>query len=158
MSSKNRMNVRPRRAAGATLVETAARGTGPGVDLGASGSTTASKVVMVWGAPSSLTRKSSLVRPDTGWPFLSRTTTSTVTASIWDGKAGAWARTRGVKAGDAPRAAHSAADTARFMAEQYKPGPPGPDPRAVTWMSLAAEPLAPYDARWRTSMTFSPSS
>ena len=64
----------------------------------------------------------------------------------------------GVKAGDAPRAAHSAADTARFMAEQYRPGPPGPDPRAVTWMSLAAEPLAPYDARWRTSMTFSPSS
>src|SRR5688500_20200996 len=47
---------------------------------------TASKLVMFWTAPSSTTRKSSLVSPVIGLPFLSVTTTSTVTRSTAAGK------------------------------------------------------------------------
>jgi hypothetical protein len=94
--------VRPRRVAGTTLVETTGRRTSAA--FGTSGTTTASKLVRVWGTPSSLTTKSSRVRPETGCPFLSRITTSTVTASTRDAKVGAWARTLAL----ATRHAHAA--------------------------------------------------
>jgi hypothetical protein len=53
---------------------------------------TASKLTIACGLPSSSTTKSSRVRPGTGWPFLSTTTTSTVISSIFDGNVaeGGW--------------------------------------------------------------------
>src|SRR5258708_17342161 len=48
-----------------------------------------SKLVIVWAAPSSAICISSLVRSGMGLPFLSVTTTSTVTSSTWLGKVGA---------------------------------------------------------------------
>ena len=49
---------------------------------------TASKLTIACGRPSSSTTKSSRVRPGTGWPFLSTTTTSTVISSTLDGNVG----------------------------------------------------------------------
>src|SRR5262245_49042694 len=54
-----------------------------------SGRTTASKLEMLWGLPSSTTVKSDCFRPGIGLPFLSRTTASTVTSSTPDGNWGA---------------------------------------------------------------------
>src|SRR5271169_4827402 len=71
---------------GRALVETLIRlGVGPGAALVRS---RASKEEIVWGAPSSDTRKSPASSPATGWPVLSRTTASTVTTSIPAGKMG----------------------------------------------------------------------
>ena len=51
-------------------------------------SSTLSKLVMTWGVPSSVTVTSPWARSVTGLPFLSITTTSTITCSTWAGKVG----------------------------------------------------------------------
>jgi hypothetical protein len=55
---------------------------------GPAGRWTASKLAISCGVPSSVTVKSSRLRPTTGAPLLSVTTTSTVTSSVWAGKVG----------------------------------------------------------------------
>ncbi len=84
MSSKRITNVRPRRSSLSVFVEILGRGAG--VAAGAAGTWIASKLTIDWGAPSSKICKLSLVMPVMGFPFLSVTTTSTVTCSTWAGK------------------------------------------------------------------------
>src|SRR6185295_8837624 len=84
MSSKRITNERPACDSRSRFVDT--RGRGAGFSLATAGSCTASKSVMAWGSSSSVTWKSLLVRPVMDWPFLSVTTTSTVTTSTWVGK------------------------------------------------------------------------
>ncbi len=87
MSSKTMTKVRPPWASALpTLVDT--WGLGGGVAWGVAGSCTASKLVTAWGTPSSVSTKSLLLSPLSGVPFLSVTTASTVTSSIWVGKEG----------------------------------------------------------------------
>src|SRR6185295_19098774 len=83
MSSNTTTNVRPVCSSGNVLLET--RGRGGGVAWGRSGTDTASKLASCWGAPSSSTVNSSWRRSLMGTPFLSVTTTSTFTCSIWAG-------------------------------------------------------------------------
>src|SRR6266545_2301115 len=74
-----------------SLVTTTAGFVAGGVSAGAS-ATTASKLTMGCGRPSSSITKSSRVRPGTGTPLSSTTTTSTVTSSTLVGKVGGgWA-------------------------------------------------------------------
>ena len=87
-SSKTITKVRPAFgvAAGPVLVET---GGGADSAAGVAGASwTASKVATLCGAPSSSTLKSDLLRPVTGTPCLSVTTTSTTTCSTSDVKVG----------------------------------------------------------------------
>ena len=83
-----------------TLVDTTVRPGGAAV--GCSGSSIASNVASTWGAPSSVRAKSPRVRPPTGRPFESVTTTSTVTISTRAGNLGTsaccwgWAARAGV--------------------------------------------------------------
>ena len=74
-------------------------GRGRGVAEGAAGSWTASKLAIAWGSPSSESAKSAAVRSGIGAPFLSVTTRSTVTSSIWEGKVGVAAAGEGEGAG-----------------------------------------------------------
>src|SRR5438552_16838390 len=97
MSSKTIMNVRAVCTSGAVLVEITGRGRG--VAEGAAGSWTASKLAIAWGSPSSESAKSAAVRSGIGAPFLSVTTRSTVTSSIWEGKVGVAAAGEGEGAG-----------------------------------------------------------
>ena len=76
--------VRPRVSSGAVLVET--RGLGAGLAAGAAGTENDSKLTTVCGLPSSLICSSFSVRSVRGTPFLSVTTTSTVTCSTPAGK------------------------------------------------------------------------
>jgi hypothetical protein len=87
MSSNTTTKLRPVRTSLAWFVER--RGLVGATAEATAGSWIASKLAMAWGAPSSVRMKSSLVRPGTGTPFLSVTTTSTVTCSTSDGKDGA---------------------------------------------------------------------
>ncbi len=96
-SSKTITNERSPRMAGVALVEMRCRP--GGAAAGDSPKTTASKAETVWGRPSSLTVKSAWVRPSTGLPWRSRTTTSTFTTSTPEGNAvdtwpvaGGWGR------------------------------------------------------------------
>src|SRR5258707_9208833 len=83
-------NERSPRRGGVALVEMRDRPGGGGG--GDSPKTPASKAETVWGRPSSLTVKSAWVRPSTGLPWRSRTTTSTFTTSTPEGNAvDAWA-------------------------------------------------------------------
>src|SRR5258706_7928025 len=84
-SSKTITNERSPRMAGVALVEMRCRP--GGAAAGDSPKTTASKAETVWGRPSSLTVKSAWVRPSTGLPWRSRTTTSTFTTSTPEGNA-----------------------------------------------------------------------
>src|SRR5258705_9071960 len=65
-----------------------------------------SKPTIGWGRPPSRSVKSSFVRPPTGWPSRSSTTTSTVRASAWAGTEG----------GDGPACPESVAAAARASA------------------------------------------
>ncbi len=102
MSSNRRTNVRPRRSSGVVLIET--RGGGGGVSEGWSGSCTASNETTVWGAPSSRMVRSCCLSPRITLPFLSVTTTSTMTCSTWAGNVGggaSWAAAGAAAAGGA---------------------------------------------------------
>jgi hypothetical protein len=86
MSSKTSTKVRARCSSGATFEDTLGGG-GAAAD-GWSGSSTASKLTTSCLAPSSVTLMSAAVRPRIGTPFLSVTTTSTITCSSCVGKVG----------------------------------------------------------------------
>src|SRR5688500_14119371 len=87
MSSKTMMKVRPLWISGAMLDEI--RGFAGGATEGLAGTWTASKAAISCGSPSSVRVKSFGPRPGMGVPFLSVTTTSTVTCSTCEGNDGA---------------------------------------------------------------------
>ena len=108
MSSKTRTNERPVRDSAVWLLEM--RGRSGVVSLAVAGTCTLSKLAMVCGLSSSRIWKSAAVSPVTGTPFLSVTTTSTVTCSTSVGKRGESAVTgasaaAGAVAGDGAAAA-----------------------------------------------------
>ena len=94
VSSKMIANVRPRCSAGSVFTDTCGGAT---LDAGggSSGSSIASKLTTGWATPSSSTVIDSFVRPLIGVPFLSVTTTSTMTCSICAGKLGGCADAAG---------------------------------------------------------------
>ena len=109
-SSIRRMSVRPGRAAAPSFVPM--RGEAGLSAAGSEPSTSrASKPTIVWGRPSSRMVKSSRVRPRTGAPDLSRTTTSTVMAETWagnDGGSGVGSWPPGAPASGKPAASNTA--------------------------------------------------
>ena len=98
MSSKTTTNVRARCSSG-VMFEEILGGGGAAAD-GFSGSSTASNVTTSCLTPSSVTVMSAAVRPLIGTPFLSVTTTSTITCSSWVGKVGVSAERGSRWAGD----------------------------------------------------------
>jgi hypothetical protein len=95
-SSKTMTKALPGRRAGSRFEDergagTAAGGAAPAGGAGGevgSGRSTASKVTICWGTPSSVTVKSFAWSPGTGRPSLPVTTTSTVTTSVREGNVG----------------------------------------------------------------------
>src|SRR5262245_1047422 len=85
-SSKTSTNERPVRTSGVVLLESL--GLAGVVAAAVGGTWIASKDVMDCGSPSSSIEKSDCLRSVSGLPFLSVTTTSTVTSSTSDGKLG----------------------------------------------------------------------
>ena len=79
MSSKMTTNTRPRPIFASVFEEIRGRGGGSSA---ASAGPVASKLMIAWGTSSSVTTRSSIVIPETGLPFLSVTTRSTMTCSI----------------------------------------------------------------------------
>src|SRR6266545_2030754 len=122
MSSKRITNERPVCDSRSMLVDT--RGRGAGFSEATAGSCTASKSVIVWRSSSSVTWKSLLVRPVTGRPFLSVTTTSTVTTSTPAGKdaldavGGASGEAAGAGRGDWAAATVQAAPASRAIRDE----------------------------------------
>ena len=102
MSSNTRTNERPVRDSGVWLLEM--RGRSGVFSLAVAGTSTLSKLAMVCGLSSSRIWKSAAVSPVTGTPFLSVTTTSTVTCSMAVGKRGASAAGASAAAGAGPGA------------------------------------------------------
>ena len=118
-SSKTITNERSPRTGAVALVEMRCRP--GGAVAGDSRKSTDSKAEMVWGRPSSWTVKSAWVRPSTGLPWRSRTTTSTFTTSTLEGNAvaawgagGGWGRASPTGAPAAARASSTGATIVRM--------------------------------------------
>ena len=132
MSSKTTTKVRARCSSGAVFEDTFGGG-GAAAD-GCSGSSTASKVTTSCFTPSSVTVRSAAVRPLIGVPFLSVTTTSTITCSSWVGKVGVSA---GAGAGPGPGPERPASPA---VASRPRPGQPAPPAVASRCPRPAASP------------------
>src|SRR5438876_5036232 len=158
-SSKTITNERSPRTGGIALVEMRCRP--DGTAAGDSPKTTASKAETVWGRPSSLTVKSAWVRPSTGLPWRSRTTTSTFTTSTPEGNAvdawavaGGWVRASPSGAPAVATARASSAGVRTFVRTRGSPILPGMRPRL--WpqtengggIAPAPESLRPSTSRW----------